>query len=119
MYDIVINYYLYTLIETRKLVQLPFQISLSEYHILQVTRYLQEIAPDLCDRVMLFDKRTPIFDEYHIEEEINNILSKRYVLKFSCYEPVYVPKAILCHPHFGMDYWLISSSTFCNFWASL
>lgn len=48
------------------------------YH--EVTRYLQEIAPDLCDRVMLFDKRTPIFDEYHIEEEINNILSKRVPL---------------------------------------
>ncbi|KAH7660241.1 Ribonuclease E protein [Dioscorea alata] len=48
------------------------------YH--EVTRYLQEIAPDLCDRVMLFDKRTPIFDEYRIEEGINNILSKRVPL---------------------------------------
>ncbi|XP_020267134.1 ribonuclease E/G-like protein, chloroplastic isoform X1 [Asparagus officinalis] len=45
------------------------------YH--EVTRYLEEIAPDLCDRVELFERRSPIFDEYNIEEEINNILSKR------------------------------------------
>jgi Ribonuclease G/E len=43
----------------------------------QVTNYLQEIAPDLCGRVELYDKRTPLFDEFKIEEEINNILSKR------------------------------------------
>lgn len=43
----------------------------------QVTNYLQEIAPDLCDRVELHDKRIPLFDEYNIEDEINNLLSKR------------------------------------------
>ncbi|KAJ4755127.1 Ribonuclease E/G-like protein [Rhynchospora pubera] len=48
------------------------------YH--EVTRYLQEMAPELCERVELYDKRTPIFDEYKIEEEINGILSKRVVL---------------------------------------
>jgi hypothetical protein len=26
----------------------------------------------------LYDKRTPLFDEFKIEEEINNILSKRW-----------------------------------------
>ncbi|OAY35009.1 ribonuclease E/G-like protein, chloroplastic isoform X2 [Manihot esculenta] len=45
------------------------------YH--EVTNYLQEIAPDLCNRVELYDKRIPLFDEFKIEEEINNILSKR------------------------------------------
>lgn len=48
------------------------------YH--EVTSYLQEIAPDLCDRVELYDKRIPIFDKYNIEEEINSILSKRVPL---------------------------------------
>ncbi|XP_010252827.1 PREDICTED: ribonuclease E/G-like protein, chloroplastic isoform X2 [Nelumbo nucifera] len=48
------------------------------YH--EVTTYLQEMAPDLCDRVELYNKRIPIFDEYGIEEEINNILSKRVLL---------------------------------------
>ncbi|KAJ6329576.1 hypothetical protein OIU77_011114 [Salix suchowensis] len=43
----------------------------------EVTNYLQEIAPDLCGRVELYDKRTPLFDEFKIEEEINSILSKR------------------------------------------
>ncbi|XP_078156794.1 ribonuclease E/G-like protein, chloroplastic [Carex rostrata] len=45
------------------------------YH--EVMSYLQENAPELCERVELYDKRTPIFDEYKIEEEINGILSKR------------------------------------------
>ncbi|XP_059449230.1 ribonuclease E/G-like protein, chloroplastic isoform X1 [Corylus avellana] len=48
------------------------------YH--EVTNYLQEIAPDLCDRVELYDKRIPLFSEFNIEEEINNILSKRVPL---------------------------------------
>lgn len=48
------------------------------YH--EVTNYLQEIAPDLCDRVELYDKRIPLFSEFDIEEEINNILSKRVPL---------------------------------------
>nr|XP_016433976.1 PREDICTED: ribonuclease E/G-like protein, chloroplastic isoform X2 [Nicotiana tabacum]XP_016433984.1 PREDICTED: ribonuclease E/G-like protein, chloroplastic isoform X2 [Nicotiana tabacum] len=48
------------------------------YH--EVTNYLQEIAPNLCERVELYGKRTPLFDEYKIEEEIDNILSKRVPL---------------------------------------
>ncbi|KAM3286529.1 ribonuclease E/G-like protein, chloroplastic isoform X1 [Capsicum chacoense] len=48
------------------------------YH--EVTNYLQEMAPDLCERVELFSKRTPLFDEYKIEEEIDRILSKRVPL---------------------------------------
>ncbi|PON44243.1 Ribonuclease E/G [Parasponia andersonii] len=46
----------------------------------EVTNYLQDIAPDLCDRVELHNKRVSLFDEYNIEEEINNILSKRVLL---------------------------------------
>ncbi|XP_075520368.1 ribonuclease E/G-like protein, chloroplastic isoform X2 [Primulina tabacum] len=48
------------------------------YH--EVTNYLQKIAPDLCDRVELYSKKTPLFDEYKIEGEINSILSKRVPL---------------------------------------
>ncbi|KAL6639950.1 hypothetical protein ACP70R_022260 [Stipagrostis hirtigluma subsp. patula] len=48
------------------------------YH--EVTSYLQEVAPELCNRVDLYDKRTPIFDEYNIEKEIDNILCKRVPL---------------------------------------
>ncbi|KAK4796566.1 hypothetical protein SAY86_028892 [Trapa natans] len=46
----------------------------------EVTNYLQEIAPDLCDRVELYNKRNPLFDEYNVEAEIDNILSKRVPL---------------------------------------
>ncbi|CAI9111020.1 OLC1v1011153C2 [Oldenlandia corymbosa var. corymbosa] len=46
----------------------------------EVTNYLQEIAPNLCDRVELYSKSAPLFDEYKIEEELNNLLSKRVPL---------------------------------------
>ncbi|KAF9623666.1 hypothetical protein IFM89_003698 [Coptis chinensis] len=46
----------------------------------EITSYLQEIAPNLCNRVELYDKKIPIFDEYGIEEEMNNMLSKRVPL---------------------------------------
>ncbi|XP_058747844.1 ribonuclease E/G-like protein, chloroplastic isoform X2 [Vicia villosa] len=46
----------------------------------EVTNYLQDIAPDLCDRVELYDKRAPLFDKYNIEGELDNILSKRVPL---------------------------------------
>ncbi|KAI3784537.1 hypothetical protein L1987_43637 [Smallanthus sonchifolius] len=48
------------------------------YH--EVTNYLQDIAPDLCNRVELYNKKNPLFDEYNIEEELNNMLSKRVAL---------------------------------------
>ncbi|KAF3325965.1 hypothetical protein FCM35_KLT09045 [Carex littledalei] len=48
------------------------------YH--EVTIDLQKIAPELCDRVELYKKRTPIFDEYKIEEEIERILRNRVPL---------------------------------------
>ncbi|CAN1236215.1 Ribonuclease E/G-like protein, chloroplastic, partial [Linum grandiflorum] len=46
----------------------------------KVTNYLQDIAPHLCNRVQLHDKRIPLFDEFCIEEEIDNMLSKRVQL---------------------------------------
>lgn len=46
----------------------------------EVTNYLQDIAPDLCDRVELYNKKVPLFDEYNIEGELDNILSKRVPL---------------------------------------
>ncbi|TKW09744.1 hypothetical protein SEVIR_6G122200v4 [Setaria viridis] len=49
------------------------------YH--EVTSYLQEVAPELCSRVDLYEKRKPIFDEYNIEKEIDNILCKRVPLQ--------------------------------------
>ncbi|KAK3123191.1 hypothetical protein QOZ80_8AG0625870 [Eleusine coracana subsp. coracana] len=49
------------------------------YH--EVTSYLQEVAPELCSRVDLYKKRKPIFDEYNIEKEIDNILCKRVPLQ--------------------------------------
>ncbi|KAL2939705.1 Ribonuclease E/G-like protein chloroplastic [Bienertia sinuspersici] len=42
--------------------------------------YHEVIAPELCDRVELHRKKVPLFDEFNIEEEINNILNKRVAL---------------------------------------
>jgi hypothetical protein len=41
-----------------------------------VTNYLQDIAPELCDRVERYDKKVPFIDEYNIEEgpkRLNNL----------------------------------------------
>ncbi|CAH9094809.1 unnamed protein product [Cuscuta epithymum] len=48
------------------------------YH--EVKNYLQEIAPNLSDRVELYSNKAPLFDEYKIEGEIDSILSKRVSL---------------------------------------
>ncbi|KAL8143189.1 hypothetical protein V2J09_016221 [Rumex salicifolius] len=48
------------------------------YH--EVTNYLQELAPDLCDRVELHNKKVPLFDEFKVEEEIDNLINKRVSL---------------------------------------
>ncbi|KAL9272698.1 Ribonuclease E/G-like protein [Drosera capensis] len=48
------------------------------YH--EVTSYLQDIAPDLCDRVELHSKKVPLFNEFKIEDEMNNLLNKRVPL---------------------------------------
>ncbi|GAB2259774.1 hypothetical protein Droror1_Dr00010629 [Drosera rotundifolia] len=48
------------------------------YH--EVISYLQDIAPDLCDRVELHNKKVPLFHEFKIEDEMNNLLNKRVPL---------------------------------------
>lgn len=48
------------------------------YH--EVTRYLQEYAPSLGNRVELYTGENPIFDEFGVENEIDNFLSKRVYL---------------------------------------
>ncbi|KAL6495974.1 hypothetical protein OROGR_030540 [Orobanche gracilis] len=61
--------------------ELVHRTKLKELVVLRyVTNYLQDVAPNLCDRIELYSKKTPLFDEYSIEEEINNILSKRVPL---------------------------------------
>lgn len=44
---------------------------------IQVITYLEEKAPDLCDRVELYRDRTPLFDKYNIEKEMDNMLINR------------------------------------------
>lgn len=46
----------------------------------EVTRYLQEFAPSLGNRVELYTGENPIFDEFGVENEIDNFLSKRVYL---------------------------------------
>ncbi|KAL9274485.1 Ribonuclease E/G-like protein, partial [Drosera capensis] len=48
------------------------------YH--EVTSYLQKNAPDLCDRVELHSKKVPLFHEFKIEDEMDNLLNKRVPL---------------------------------------
>lgn len=45
------------------------------YH--EIHQYVSNIAPELLDRIHLYEEETPIFDKYGVEEEIRQIFSNR------------------------------------------
>ncbi len=47
----------------------------------EIVKYLKEVSPQLVNRVSLHQKKTPIFDEYDIENQINKSLSRKVWLK--------------------------------------
>jgi len=47
----------------------------------EIIKYLKDISPQLVDRVSLHQKKTPIFDEYDIENQINRSLARKVWLK--------------------------------------
>ncbi|XP_002969564.2 ribonuclease E/G-like protein, chloroplastic [Selaginella moellendorffii] len=51
----------------------------------EVTAYLQEIAPHLCDRVELYSGKEPIFEAFNLEAEIEKSSSKRVELPNGAY----------------------------------
>ncbi|MDZ7315515.1 MAG: Rne/Rng family ribonuclease [candidate division KSB1 bacterium] len=51
----------------------------------EIVRYLKDVSPQLVDRVKLYDKKTPLFDEYDIEEQINRSISRKVWLKSGGY----------------------------------
>jgi ribonuclease G len=46
----------------------------------EIVQYLKQIDPDLVERVTLYDKETPLFDEYDIEAEIRSLFKSRVEL---------------------------------------
>ena len=51
----------------------------------EIAKYMREVSPQLVDRVILYDKKTPLFDEYDIEAQINRSLSRKVWLKSGGY----------------------------------
>jgi len=43
----------------------------------EIRRYLQEVEPELVDRVGLYKRATPLFDEYDLESEIRELFNRR------------------------------------------
>lgn len=43
----------------------------------EIVEYIEDIAPDLVDRVKLYEGQTPLFDELDIEGEIRDIFKRR------------------------------------------
>src|SRR5919108_2444058 len=43
----------------------------------EITEYLKGIAPDLLDRVKLYDEPIPLFDKFEIETEIRDLFKRR------------------------------------------
>ena len=53
----------------------------SKTHFDDITAYLKATAPNLINRVSLYDGKEPIFDHYTLEQEIENIFSRKIWLK--------------------------------------
>ncbi len=51
----------------------------------QIVKYLRDVAPQLIQRVELYEKKEPIFDEFGIETEINKSLARKVWLKSGGY----------------------------------
>ncbi|MBN1543243.1 Rne/Rng family ribonuclease [candidate division KSB1 bacterium] len=51
----------------------------------QIVRYLKDVSPAMVDRVELYRKKVPIFDEYNIENEISKSLARKVWLKSGGY----------------------------------
>jgi ribonuclease G len=47
----------------------------------RIKKYLKDVAPGLLPKLELYKKRTPLFDELHIEEEIEKSLSRKNWMK--------------------------------------
>jgi ribonuclease G len=47
----------------------------------KLVRYLKTFSPDLCSRVKLYRDKTPIFDRFNIEREIEKTLERKIWLK--------------------------------------
>ncbi|RPI00446.1 MAG: Rne/Rng family ribonuclease [Calditrichaeota bacterium] len=51
----------------------------------EIAKYMKEVSPQLVDRVILHQKKTPVFDEFAIEAQINRSLSRKVWLKSGGY----------------------------------
>jgi ribonuclease G len=43
----------------------------------EITEYLKGIAPELCDRVHLYEEQIPLFDKANIEQELRDLFKRR------------------------------------------
>jgi ribonuclease G len=51
----------------------------------KVVDTLQQLAPDLVDRVILHDEPEPLFNKFHVEEEIDRLLRRKIWLRNGAY----------------------------------
>ncbi len=51
----------------------------------KVSETLQELAPDLVDRVFLYDESQPLFTRYNVEDEIDRLLRRKVWLRNGAY----------------------------------
>jgi ribonuclease G len=51
----------------------------------EITTYIKDVAPQLKHKIEYYSKKTPIFDYYHIEDEINQSMASKVWLKNGAY----------------------------------
>jgi ribonuclease G len=52
----------------------------SKHVLSEIRQYLEQVAPDLMDRVTLYEESTPLFDKFDIEAEIRDLFKRRVEL---------------------------------------
>ena len=51
----------------------------------EIQSYLRSVSPDLCDRVVFYKEKTPLFDKFHIEKDLELSLKRKVWLKSGGY----------------------------------
>ena len=51
----------------------------------EIQSYLRSVSPDLCDRVIMYKDKTPLFDKFNIEKDLELSLKRKVWLKSGGY----------------------------------
>ena len=51
----------------------------------EILNYLKALSPDLCNRVIRYNQKVPLFDKFNIERDLDRLLKRKVWLKSGGY----------------------------------